>query len=111
MEDKKEVKSFADAIAHARKAFGCEGGGEPVKGQWCGLCREICEADGSNTCMRDSVYPFLDEIEKWHNEEIKQREEAESDRLLKIYNVANESNAVNWRDCMSVIQEITREVI
>lgn len=111
MEDKKEVKSFADAIAHARKAFGCEGGGEPVKGQWCGLCREICEGDGSNTCMRDSVYPFLDEIEKRYNEEIRRREEAESDRLVKIYNVANESNALNWRDCMARIQEVANEVI
>lgn len=46
-----------------------------------------------------------------HKREIDAKDAEESERLSRIFNIVMDSNEENWRDCMSRIEAITREVI
>ena len=46
-----------------------------------------------------------------HKREIDEKDDEESERLSRIFNIVIDSNEENWSDCMSRIEEITREVI
>lgn len=54
---------------------------------------------------------LADRLEAAHKREIDAKDAEESERLSRIYNIVIDSNEENWRDCMSRIEAITREVI
>lgn len=67
--DKNET--FSDAMAKLKARLDCPTDTKlPVKGEWCGLFREICDADGTNFCDRNSYLSTVLAVEAAHEREV-----------------------------------------
>lgn len=65
-----ENETVEAAINRLKHRFDCPNDTkEPIKGEWCGACREICTADGKNWCDRNSYLNDVVAIESaWRRE-------------------------------------------
>ena len=55
-----ENETVEAAINRLKHRFDCPNDTKnPIKGEWCGACREICTADGTNWCDRNV---YLDDV-------------------------------------------------
>ena len=69
-------ETFADSMAKLKSTLDCPTDTKlPVKGEWCGLCREICDADGTNYCDRNFYLSKVLAVEAAHEREIAAKDE------------------------------------